>query len=185
MLLPSSATKLSVWELYHESAVMLNETSVSYVTFCRLWRQQLPELGIMKPASDLCHKCQSNVDAIRETANATEEEKEALLEKHMEHLRLSKVCRQLYRDQCQAAKETWANLVVHPNELHESVDTMIHVSFDYAQQVKHTLQNECENKVFINTIIVILSRYEPMRVLKSCKSVLFVSRWRKYLSYSL
>ena len=63
-LLPSSAMKHGLWDLYIESAVTGMLLAVAYSTFTKLWRDLLPNVMIMKPMTDLCWVCQKNSAAI-------------------------------------------------------------------------------------------------------------------------
>ena len=49
--------------------------AAAYNTFCRLWRELLPHIRVMKPMTDLCPTCQQNSTAIMRSANLPEEEK--------------------------------------------------------------------------------------------------------------
>ena len=49
-LLPSSMSKRKIWNIYSSSL----ETTVSYTSFCRLWRNLIPSVIIMKPMTDHC-----------------------------------------------------------------------------------------------------------------------------------
>ena len=59
-LLPCSTTKHHVWELYQDTASLLGLRSLSYSTFCKLWKKCLPNLIAARPLTDLCWKCQQN-----------------------------------------------------------------------------------------------------------------------------
>ena len=60
-LLPSSTTKRAVWLLYQDSAITLSARSISYSTFCNVWRKFLGHVVVSKPMTDLCETCQRNV----------------------------------------------------------------------------------------------------------------------------
>ena len=64
----------------------------------------------MKPASDLCHKCQTYVTGISNSANLTEEEKVEKLRNYKDHLDKAKTQRDQYREQCEEAKSVFTSL---------------------------------------------------------------------------
>ena len=74
-LLPASTTKRAVWMSYTASLESQPHRSVTYSTFCRLWKLFLPQVVITQPRSDLCWVCQKNTTAIMRAVNRPEEEK--------------------------------------------------------------------------------------------------------------
>ena len=48
----------------------------AYNTFCKLWRELLPHITVMKPMTDLCAVCQENSTAIMRSANLPDEKSE-------------------------------------------------------------------------------------------------------------
>ncbi|CAC5360900.1 unnamed protein product [Mytilus coruscus] len=112
--------------------------SVSVRTFQRLWSELLPNIVVSKPCTDLCCKCQDYAFKISNSGHLTEEEKSDLLDKYNEHVQLAKEQRDYYRRQCSMSKENYINF---PDESQNqgnppcSVDTEMHYSWDYAQQV--------------------------------------------------
>ena len=91
-LLPSSMSKRKIWNIYSSSL----ETTVSYTSFCRLWRNLIPSVIIMKPMTDLCWQCQQNNTAVIRSANCSEEDKSVTLKKAEEHLRIVSMERSYY-----------------------------------------------------------------------------------------
>ena len=73
-LLPSSITKLAVWERYRD-LVSDGARVVGYRSFRNIWRKYLPQVIITKPMTDLCLTCQKNNSLILRSVNKTEEEK--------------------------------------------------------------------------------------------------------------
>ena len=105
-LLPSSVSKRTVWRVYHEAAEAVDTVkAVAYTTFCLLWRTLVPSIVVMKPRSDLCWQCQQNSTAIMRTANASEAEKSSTIDAALEHLRIVKQERTLYKAICDECKE--------------------------------------------------------------------------------
>ena len=58
----------------------------------------------MKPATDLCSKCQRYVFNIKNAGNLSEEEKRSLLDDYSSHLDKAKGQREFYRDKCIESK---------------------------------------------------------------------------------
>ena len=59
-LLPSSTTRLIVYDAYKEAMQAADLQPFSFTTFRRHWQQLTPYILISKPASDLCFVCQQN-----------------------------------------------------------------------------------------------------------------------------
>ena len=75
-LLPSSATKREVWELYHDAAIEQDGSrAVCYSLFCQLWKKLTPHIVVTKLMSDLCWTCQKNSTLIMRAHNRPVEEK--------------------------------------------------------------------------------------------------------------
>ena len=75
-LLPSSTTKLAIWESYREAVESEPGVRIAgYRTFRNIWRKYLPQVVVTKPMSDLCFTCQQNNTLIMRSANKSEEEK--------------------------------------------------------------------------------------------------------------
>ena len=77
MLLPTDASKASVHREYVTASKVLEDTSkqpvrcYGYREFCRLWRELVPYIRVMPPATDLCPICQDNVACLRKSAKMT------------------------------------------------------------------------------------------------------------------
>ena len=80
-LLPTSTTRHSVWKAYYNATATSPPTPhpyvhcVAYPTFCRLWRQLLPQIVPTQPMTDLCAVCHRNSVLIMRSANLPEVEK--------------------------------------------------------------------------------------------------------------
>ena len=121
---------------------------MSYSTFCRLWRLQLPSIRNMKPMTDLCWTCQQNSTLIIRAANCPDAVKSGVYAEAQEHLRVVTSERSYYKTTCDQCKQkivqffTDADGVFHPPPLGSqtpanSRDISVHYSFDYAQQVHY------------------------------------------------
>ena len=105
-LLPSSTTKLNVWLVYKEACERSNKRVLAYTTFCRLWRNQVPCILVMKPMSDLCWFCQRNTNFFLRSANQPEESKSAAVKEAEEYLRVVGIERSFYKTMCDTSKQS-------------------------------------------------------------------------------
>lgn len=64
----------------------------------------MPSVVVMRPRSDLCWQCQQNSAAIVRTANSAEAEKTAAMLEALEHLRVVKMEREVYKSTCGSAR---------------------------------------------------------------------------------
>ena len=109
VLLPSDKTKADIYQDYVNAAgEMFRKVCLS--EFKTIWLEQCPHILIMKPASDLCHKCQTYVTGISNSGNLTEEEKVEKLRNYKDHLDKAKTQRDQYREQCEEAKSVFTSL---------------------------------------------------------------------------
>ena len=144
-LLPSSTSKRGIWNTYTSAAECDSQIrAVGYSTFCKLWKQLVPSIIIMKPMSDLCWQCQQNSNAILRAANLPECEKSATIKAAEEHLRVVQLERSFYNTTCDDCKRSLTghftvNGIFSPPSLFSPairvVGLIAHYSFDYAQQV--------------------------------------------------
>ena len=80
-LLPTSITRRYVWQAYYHAAGAAPTAALPYVhcvaypTFCRLWRQLLPQILPTRPMMDLCAVCHRNSILIIRGANLPEAQK--------------------------------------------------------------------------------------------------------------
>ena len=105
-LLPSSSSKRGIWKSYKSAVVLATTQTVAYSTFCRLWRELLPSIIVMKPMSDLCWHCQQNSTAILRATNCSENEKTKTIQAAEEHLRVVRMERALYKNTCQECEHS-------------------------------------------------------------------------------
>lgn len=110
ILLPSDKTKADIHQEYIKAAEEMQYRKVCLSEFKTLWLEQCPHILIVKPATDLCHKCQTYVNSISKSGNLTEEEKVEKLREYQDHLDKAKTQRDQYRDQCEAAKSVFNSL---------------------------------------------------------------------------
>lgn len=138
MLLPTDASKASVYREYVTATKVLEETSdqsvrcFGYREFCRLWSEVVPFIRVMPPADDLCQVCQDNATLIQKAANLSEEEKKKRLCDAQYHLEFAKKQRTYYREKVKESKE----FQLAPSQS-KPQSAMLSYSFDYAQQVHY------------------------------------------------
>ena len=142
-LLPSSSPKRSIWKVYITAAENSHVRSVAYTTFCRVWRSQLPQVVLMKPATDLCWQCQKNSEAVLRTSNYPLSDKSIAVKTAEEHLLTVQKERSFYRTTCEDCRGSVQQYFSsQPPPLisrfpANSNDIKVHYSFDYAQQVHY------------------------------------------------
>ena len=131
--------------IYSSAMLEVSSRAVAYSTFCRLWKQLLPSVVLMKPMSDFCWQCQQNSSAILRAANYPESEKSETLINAQEHLQLVQLERSFYKTKCDDCKRSVRAYFTQNDEFRpptlstqtppNSVPIKVHYSFDYAQQV--------------------------------------------------
>ena len=144
-LLPSSTTKRHVWHVYKEACETATKRVLGYSTFCRLWRNQVPCILVMKPMSDLYWFCQRNTNLLLRSANQSEEVKSAALKEAEEHLSVVRIERSYYKTICDRCKQSYTQYLTSnglqaiTSEPAEPCSRPIaaHYSFDMAQQVHY------------------------------------------------
>ena len=149
-----------VFKLYQAASEAEGLTPTSYRSFCRLWRDNLAHVVVMKPMTDLCHVCQKNSTAIMRAANCPEELKSEVchvisvmlfitwyayqtIKRAQLHLDLATEARSYMRAQVETSRQELVR--AFPSglpSLHSSLvpgpgcnDLLMHYSFDFAQQV--------------------------------------------------
>ena len=127
LLLPSNMSKRYVYQQYCCACNEEGEIPVKRRKFENLWKELVPHIACMKPASDLCDTCHGNVTKIMRSANLPESEKSECLKEAERHLMLAKQERELYNMECKKATEE--------HESSPETASFVHCSFDFAQQV--------------------------------------------------
>ena len=127
MLLPSWESKKEIHQKYVKCTQLQNSTSrvLKLSAFVSIWKAALPNIMIQRPRSDLCVVCQKNTMKMSQMANLDDDVKEERVRQMSEHLHLVQQERTQYNKLIQSAKDA----------LHEVPCEMMHLSFDYAQQV--------------------------------------------------
>ena len=138
-LLSSSDTKMSVWRAFKRTCDETGKQAVCYTTFLKLWEQFHPNVVVAKPMTDLCLTCQQNTSKLVRSANLPDREKSECVLAQQEHLDCVQTERDFYRNACAEAKTNFEQFeeAIELDDLHNarSLDTTIHYSFDFAQQV--------------------------------------------------
>ena len=138
-LLSSSETKMSVWHEFNKACEETGKKAVCYTKFIDLWQQFHPNVVVAKPMSDLCFTCQQNTCKLVRSANLPDKKKSECMQAQQEHLNCVQTERDLYRNVCKEAENNFKTLeeqieLGKPQEAC-SLDTTIHYSFDFAQQI--------------------------------------------------
>ena len=138
-LLSSSETKMNVWRLFKRACEETDKQAVCYTTFTKLWEQFHPDVLVAKPMTDLCLTCQQNTSKLLRSANLPDREKSDCVLAQQEHLDCVHREREFYRNTCAESKSNFERFeeTIELDEQHDacSLDTTIHYSFDFAQQV--------------------------------------------------
>ena len=144
-LLPSSTSKRKIWDMYVAAAQNSDVRSVAWTTFLKIWRSQLPQVLLMKPATDLCWQCQQNSASILRSANCPEREKSNAVKSAEKHLLTVQLERSFYRTTCADCRRSVQDCFTTDDSFEppplssrfpaNSKDIQVHYSFDYAQQV--------------------------------------------------
>ena len=127
LLLPTHMSKRYVYRQYRQACNEKREIPVGRRKFENLWSELLPHIASMKPATDLCDTCQSNIVKIMRSANIPDSEKSANLKAAEQHLMLAKQEREVYNEECLRAVK---DLKLNPQSA-----KVVHCSFDFAQQI--------------------------------------------------
>ena len=130
VLLPTDMSKMEVYRRYCQASREDSAQPVQKSTFFDLWNKQLPYIGVIKPATDLCWECQQNVSLVQKSTNLSEEEKSSRLQTAQKHLELARKQREHYNTECDECSTQW-----NERDLSQQYDGAMHYSFDYAQQV--------------------------------------------------
>lgn len=154
LLLPSHMSKRYVYRQCCHANDEMREIPVGRRKFEDLWSQLLPHIASMKPATDLCDTCQSNIVKIICSANLPESEKSANLKAAEQHLKLAKQEREFYNEQClRAAKDL---------QLNPRSPLFVHCSSDFAQQIHFPASPQQVGPLYFLTTILLDPSYVPV-----------------------
>ena len=138
-LLSSSETKMNVWRVFKRACEETGKQAVCYTTFTKLWEQFHPDVVVAKPMTDLCLTCQQNTAKLLRSVNLPDRVKSKCVLAQQDHLNCVETERDLYRNICVESKRNFDIVEgeIELDEAHEpcSVNTTMHYSFDYAQQI--------------------------------------------------
>ena len=116
MLLPSDKTKTDIYQLYTTATSETGIRQVAQSTFYKLWSEHCPTLVIIKPATDLCTKCQNYSTKLTNSGNLSEEEKMEDLRLYNDHIQKAKIQRDYYRTQVEESKTQYTALSVEKKQ---------------------------------------------------------------------
>ena len=108
-----------------------------------IWHDLCPYVAVMKLATDLCFTCQENADLIMKSAKLQDGVKKQQLEEAQEHLKLAKLQRECYNEQCaQSASKLKESPANNPD--------VMHYSFDFAQQIHYPFLPQQPGPIFFS-----------------------------------
>ena len=138
MLLPTDASKASVYREYVTASKVLEESlkqpvrCYRYRGFCRLWAQVVPYIRVMPPASDLCPICQDSATLTLQSANLSEDKTKLHVEAQ-DHLKSAKLQRAYYNESVKSSKSSMEKVQLGEQSITEVLS--LSYSFDHAQQI--------------------------------------------------
>ena len=125
MKLPSDMTKVSLYREYVNISEEKGEDYLGLTAFKDIWTKYVPEIAIMKPATDLCLTCQQNTEMLQKYSTFSNDLKQEKLQAVQEHREEAYKQRDHYNKQCALAK----------SEIHQDHPKCMTYSFDFAQNV--------------------------------------------------
>ena len=130
---------MNVWHGYQKVCEEVGKQAVGYTAFTKLWQQFHPDVVIAKPMTDLCFTCQQNSTKLLRSANLPDREKSEFVLAQQEHLNCVQTERDFHKNTCADSKSNFESFegTIDLDERHEacSVNSAVHYSFDFAQQV--------------------------------------------------
>ena len=138
-LLSLSDTKMNVWHEFKRACEETDKQAVCYATFTKLWEQFRRDFLVARPMTNLCLTYQHNTSKLLQSANLPDREKSDCVLAQQEHLNCIHRERVFYRNTCAELKSNFERFeeTIKLDEQHDacSLDTTVHYSFDFAQQV--------------------------------------------------
>jgi hypothetical protein len=160
VFLPSVMTYLSIHKIYQESHIGGDGcAAVGYRTFVRIWQEEFPNIQFNNPKSDLCMLCEDLKKQLNQVAAILDDEKEEkqakIYREALQHLNHVKNERLYYRAHAKQANKNYNELIVSrdpksPVEAN-SVDTMMHYSWDFAQQFHYPFEDQQVGPIYFKT----------------------------------
>ena len=141
MLLPTDASKASVYREYVTASKVLEESlkqpvrCYGYREFCRLWAQVVPYIRVMPPASDLCPICQDNATLTLQSANLSDDDETKLHVEAQDHLKSAKLQRAYHNESVKSSKPSMEKVRLGKQSITEVLS--LSYSFDHAQQIHY------------------------------------------------
>ncbi|KAJ8300352.1 hypothetical protein KUTeg_021871, partial [Tegillarca granosa] len=178
VLLPSDKTKHDVYNDYVSAAEEVGLRKISLSEFKKIWLEQCPHIMIMRPTTDLCHKCQSYVTCIKNSGSLSEEEKCELLNEYVSHLEKCKIQREEYRTQCDEAKINFSQL---PDDKKIRGSQIFYLNGRFQQCT--TLQNRSKYLKEYFKPIPHLKTYHHFRVSRHNPGIVFVKEYAIVLRF--
>ena len=153
-LLPLNVTRRKVYDDYCLAGADSGIRVVARSTFYRLWRQLLPFITTMRPATDLCWFCQKNSVLMLRSANSPDSEKSQAARDALDHLDKARQERSFYQQCCAESRASLpADITTLSQEKRSacSFSGIAHYSFDFAQQVHYPSNPLQPGPIFFKT----------------------------------
>ena len=140
LVIPSSETKVKIWELYTNISQEAALKPVGHSLFLEMWNKLLPWIVIAKPTTDLCWTCQNFSETLSLRPNLSENDKVSMVEQYQQHLEEAKSNTENYNVQIEIAQNNFPHAKgFSPFTLSVSCSfpSIAHYSWDNAQQLHY------------------------------------------------
>lgn len=160
IFLPSVMSYLSVHQVYQTCMIAAgHKKAVGYRTFIRIWQEDLSYIVFSNPKTDLCMQCEDFKKQINQVTAILNEEKEDMQAKiykeALNHLNHAKKERLYYRAHAQLANENYQKMRALNKKPERykanSLDTMMHYSWDFAQQLHYPFEDHQVGPIYFKT----------------------------------
>lgn len=157
ILLPSVMNYTSIHNVYQTSIIDSGSEAVGYRTFLRIWQEELPYIVFNNPKSDLCIQCEDFKKQLNQVAAVLDEEREAkqakIYQAALDHINHAKRERLYYRAHAILANKNYKKIQpkLHLPCKANSVDTMMHYSWDFAQQFHYPFEDQQVGPIYFKT----------------------------------
>lgn len=167
IILPSTLTKLEVYNVYSRACESENTEPISQTMWYQLWDTLCPNISVQRPRTDLCTRCQQSMISLSQLHNLSEEVKQERIQASLAHLDRVQIEREYYKHVCESSRAALPDIFLQTSFLRQprSFDGCMHYSFDYAQQVCMNVVSEPSWCCMIFTIFHYHSRCSYRRAL--------------------
>ncbi len=157
ILLPSVMNYVSIHQVYQTSIIDAGNEAVGYRTFLRVWQDELSYIVFNNPKSDLCIQCEDFKKKLNQVAAILDEEKEAkqakIYQNAIDHINHAKKERMYYRAYALLASKNYRKIQSRESSpcKANSIDTMMHYSWDFAQQFHYPFEDQQVGPIYFKT----------------------------------